>query len=325
MISSPRTTPARPHRQRCLVLGGGGFLGGHLVEALQADGYQVRVFDRVPRRATAAEIALETEWYEGDFGNRGDIAAALKGCQVVVHLVATTLPRTSNEDPAHDLESNLLPTIRFLAAAVEHGVTRIVFASSGGTVYGIPQAVPVPETHATQPLCSYGIHKLAIEQYLHLFHTLHGLEYCVLRLANPFGERQRSDASQGAVAVFLDRALRGEVLTVWGDGSAIRDYVYVGDVAQAFRQAIAYGAPTGVFNIGSGQGQSVNDLIAAIEALLGRPIARRYVDGRPFDVPVNVLDISRAGRELGWHPRVTFREGLERTLSWRRQLPGHAE
>ena len=100
MISSPRSTPARPRRQRCLVLGGGGFLGGHLVEALQADGYQVRVFDRVPRRATAADMALDTEWDEGDFGNRGDIAAALKGCQVVVHLVATTLPRTSNEDPS---------------------------------------------------------------------------------------------------------------------------------------------------------------------------------------------------------------------------------
>ena len=196
--------PLPPFRQRSLVLGGGGFLGGHLVEALQLAGSHVRVFDRQPRRSAAAHVASTTEWYEGDFGNRGDVAAALEGCDVAFHLVATTLPRTSNEDPVHDLESNLLPTVRFLDLALEHGVKKVVFASSGGTVYGPPRIVPVPETHPTQPLCSYGIHKLAIEQYLHLYHSLHGLAYCVLRLSNPFGERQRSDASQGVVAVFLD-------------------------------------------------------------------------------------------------------------------------
>jgi len=314
--------PAGARDQRCLVLGGGGFLGGHIVEALQAAGHPVRVFDRVPRRATTADVAPATEWFEGDFGNRGDVAAALSDCQVAVHLVATTLPRTSNEDPTHDLESNLLPTIRFLAVARERGVRRIVFASSGGTVYGIPSVVPVPETHATQPLCSYGIHKLAIEHYLHLYHALHGLEYCVLRLANPFGERQRSDASQGAVAVFLDHALRGTPVTIWGDGSAVRDYVYVGDVAAAFLAAVPPGGPTGVYNIGSGHGQSVNDLLAAIESLLGRTVARTYVEGRPFDVPVNVLDIGLAARELHWRPRVAFREALDRTLAWRRRVAG---
>ena len=305
----PESTPAR-----CLVLGGGGFLGGHLVEALQDTGCRVRVFDRVSKRAAAAFLAPTTEWYEGDFGNRGDVAAALEGCDVAFHLVATTLPRASNEDPVHDLESNLLPTVRFLDLALEHGLKKVVFASSGGTVYGRPLVVPIPETHPTQPLCSYGIHKLAIEQYLHLYHSLHGLAYCVLRLANPFGERQRSDAAQGAVAVFLDLALRGEEVTVWGDGSAVRDYVYVGDVARAFCMAATYEAPAGVFNIGSGQGHSVNELLAAIEGLLGRQIYRRYVRGRPFDVPINVLDATLAARTLKWQPTVPFRDGLERTL-----------
>ena len=306
--------PLQSTAVRCLVLGGGGFLGGHLVEALQGTGCRVRVFDRLSKRAAAAFLAPTTEWHEGDFGNRGDVAAALDGCDVAFHLVATTLPRASNEDPVHDLESNLLPTVRFLDLALEHGIKKVVFASSGGTVYGKPLLVPIPETHPTQPLCSYGIHKLAIEQYLHLYHSLHGLAYCVLRLANPFGERQRSDASQGAVAVFLDRALRGEEVTVWGDGSAVRDYVYVGDVARAFCQAAAYESPTGVFNIGSGQGRSVNELLAALEALLGRPVQRQYVPGRAFDVPVNVLDTTLAARTLGWQPSVPFRDGLERTL-----------
>ena len=306
--------PAPPFSRRSLVLGGGGFLGGHIVEALQAAGSSVRVFDRVPRRATAANIAAATEWHEGDFGNRGDVAGALNGCDVAFHLVASTLPRASNEDPVHDLESNLLPTVRFLDLALEHGIKKVVFASSGGTVYGNPVVVPVPESHPTQPLCSYGIHKLAIEQYLHLYHSLHGLAYCVLRLANPFGERQRSDVSQGAVAVFLDLALRGEEVTVWGDGSTVRDYIYVGDVASAFCRAATYEAPAGVFNIGSGHGQSVNQLLTAIEDLLGKPVPRRYVEGRPFDVPVNVLDTALAARTLGWRPKVSFRDGLERTL-----------
>jgi len=313
-VHSPVPSPSRP--PRCLVLGGGGFLGGHIVEALQAEGLAVRVFDRVLRRATAARIAADTEWHEGDFGNRGDVAAALKDCDVAFHLVATTVPRSSNEDPVHDLESNLLPTVRFLAAAVECGVKKVVFASSGGTVYGIPRTVPISESHQTQPLCSYGIHKLAIEQYLHLYYSLHGLAYSVLRLANPFGERQRSDSSQGAVAVFLDQALRGEEVTVWGDGCAVRDYVYVGDVARAFCLAATHQSPTGVFNVGSGKGHSVNELLVSIETLLGRAVPRRYSPGRPFDVPVNVLDIGLAGRELGWQPRVTFQEALDRTLHW---------
>ena len=300
--------------RRCLVLGGGGFLGGHLVEALQAAGSEVRIFDRLPKRSSSMAAAADTEWFEGDFGNRGDIAGALDGCDVAFHLVATTLPRTSNDDPVHDLESNLLPTVRFLDLALEHGLKRVVFASSGGTVYGPPSQVPVPETHPTRPLCSYGIHKLAIEQYLHLYQSLHGLEYCVLRLSNPFGERQRSDSSQGAVAVFLDSALRGDIVTVWGDGSAVRDYIYVGDVARAFCRAATYEAPAGVFNIGSGHGHSVNQLLAAIEELLDRPVPRRYVPGRPFDVPINVLDTTLARTVLGWHPDVSFRDGLERTL-----------
>ncbi len=302
--------PARSPR-RCLVLGGAGFLGGHIVEALLHEGYAVRVFDRLPRRTT---VPAAVEWVEGDFGNRGDLSKAVEGCETAIHLVATTLPKTSNEDPIHDLETNLVPTVRFLDLARDKGLRRVVFASSGGTVYGIPAGVPIAEIHQTHPICSYGIHKLAIEQYLHLYYTLHGLEYCILRLANPYGGRQRTDASQGAVAVFLDKALKHEEITVWGDGSVIRDYVYVTDVARAFCMACARTEPTGTFNIGSGEGQSIEQLIDAIGRLLGRRLARRYIQARAFDVPANVLDTALAARVLGWSPRFTFDEGLRRTL-----------
>jgi UDP-glucose 4-epimerase len=298
-----------------LVLGGAGFLGSHLVEALLQQQCNVRLFDRI-RGWTGVPGDANLEYCEGDFGNRGDVAAALRGCQTVFHLLGTTLPKGSNDDPVHDLESNLLTTVQLLELARHADVKKIVFASSGGTVYGVPTVVPIPEDHVTQPLCSYGIHKLAIEQYLRLYQSLYGIDYCVLRLANPFGERQRPDASQGAVAVFLDRALRGEEIVVWGDGSTVRDYVYVGDVATAFCRAARYSGEHKVFNIGSGHGLSVNELISSIETFLGRKISRRYLPGRPFDVPVNVLDVSRAAVHLGWYPQNSFCDGLRRTVAW---------
>jgi UDP-glucose 4-epimerase len=297
------------------VLGGAGFLGSHLAEALVVDGCAVRVFDRT-RNWSRLASAPDVEFIEGDFGNRGDVSSAVAGCRTVFHLLGTTLLENSNDDPVHDLELNLLTTVQFLEIARRHAVEKIVFSSSGGTVYGVATRVPIPEDHETRPLCSYGIHKLAIELYLHLYRSLHGLDYCVLRLANPFGERQRPDASQGAVSVFLDKALRGEEIVVWGDGSVVRDYVYVGDVARAFCQAARYEGTPRTFNIGSGQGLSLNALIAAIEAVVGRAVMRRYLPGRPLDVPVNVLDISRAAEHLGWRPRWSFHEGLRRTLEW---------
>ena len=163
--------------ERCLVLGGKGFIGSHLVDGLLAHGYRVRCFDRAhipPLSATTPPAGFEL--VEGDFTSESDVAAALEDCDVCFHLVSTTLPRSSNLDPVFDLETNLLPSVRLLRQAVQAGVRRVVFASSGGTVYGRPNAVPIPETHPTDPLCSYGIAKLAVEKYMGLFADLHGLE-----------------------------------------------------------------------------------------------------------------------------------------------------
>lgn len=187
-----------------------------------------------------------------------------------------------------------------------------------GTVYGIPERIPVAEGHPTEPLVSYGIAKLAIEKYLNLYWYLHGLEYSVLRVANPYGERQRVDTAQGAVAVFLSKALAGDPIEIWGDGSVTRDYIYIEDVVDAFIMAMNHEGEPRVFNIGSGEGRSLNQLLTTIEDLLGRPVERRYLPPRKFDVPVNVLDISRARDVLGWQPRVSFRDGLGRTLDWMR-------
>jgi UDP-glucose 4-epimerase len=304
---------------KCLVLGGGGFIGSHVVDALLERGHRVRVFER-PRVPQYRPCDGETlEWLEGDFQNSAVVSEAVRDADAIVHLVSTTLPKTSNDDPEFDVQSNVIGTLRLLRLAVESGVRKVVFISSGGTVYGVPVAIPIPETHPTEPRVSYAIGKLAVEKYLAVFQQQHGLDYAVLRVANPYGPRQRVDIAQGAVAVFLDAALSQRSVDIWGDGSVVRDYVHITDVARAFVLALEYGGTERIFNIGSGQGHSLTDLLNVIERAVGHPVARRFLPARGIDVPSNVLDIARARRELGWAPQIGLDEGVARTVEWLRE------
>jgi len=304
----------------CLILGGAGFIGSHLAEGLLQAGHHVRIFDR-PNVIRPSILASDprVEWLEGDFTNEEDVSRILPGSDTIFHLAYTTLPRSSNDNPIYDVQTNLIGSLRLLDLAKAAAVRKIIFVSSGGTVYGATGPDRIAETHPTDPIVSYGITKLAIEKYLHMYSALYGVDYCVLRLANPFGERQRVAAAQGAVTVFLHKALHGETIEIWGDGSVRRDYIYIKDVVDAFIRALSYGGAQRVFNIGSGQGRSVNEILVAIEQVLGRPVARVYEAARSFDVPSNVLDISRARDILGWAPAIPFSEGLARTLHWLRE------
>lgn len=308
---------------RCLVLGGRGFIGAHLVDSLLDNGYLVRCFDR-PHIVPMGDSHLSNpnfELFEGDFVSEADVCEALLGCDVCFHLVSTTLPKSSNADPVFDVESNILGTVRFLTNAVKLGLKKIVFVSSGGTVYGLPKELPILELHPTNPVCSYGIAKLTIEKYLNLFKQLHGLNYTVLRLANPFGERQRVHASQGAIAVFLGKVLHGDPVEIWGDGSVVRDYIYIADVVDAMLRSIDYDGDENVFNIGSGCGHSLNEVLDVIEKVTGKYAQRRYLPTRTFDVPVSVLNIARAQGSLGWTPKVDFETGLLRFSEWLSKNP----
>lgn len=304
---------------RCLVLGGSGFIGSHLTEALANAGYWVRSFDTRPQ-PIEYPASDRIEHVTGDFRDSKQVSRALAGCDYVFHLVSTTLPKTSNDDPLSDVSDNLLPTVSLLDQAVAQGVKKILFLSSGGTIYGVPKTLPIAEDHAKQPLNSYGIVKLTIEHYLRLYHVLHGLNYQVLRLSNPFGERQAIVASQGAIAVFMGKALKGEALEVWGDGGVIRDYIYISDVIDALLLALAYDGAHREINIGSGQGLSINQVIEAISRTTGKNIDKRHLPQRSFDVPASVLCIKMAKSELNWQPRVSFEEGLQRVETWIRGI-----
>ncbi len=302
---------------RCLVLGGGGFIGSAVVDRLLLDKHAVRVFERPdvkPYRTFGPQE--QVDWVGGDLQNAQEVAEALQGVDTVFHLVSTTLPKNSNDDPIYDVQTNLVATLQLLQAMVASGVRRIVFISSGGTVYGAPRYMPIDESHPTEPQVSYGITKLAIEKYLVLYEATHGIKATILRVANPFGERQRIASAQGAVGVFLNQAMQGKTIEIWGDGSVTRDYIHISDVAEAFIKAAEYRGDKNVFNIGSGAGTSLNDLLATIESVLGAPVARQYLEGRPFDVKINVLDTSRAAAELGWVPQVSLSDGISRTIAW---------
>lgn len=301
---------------KCVVVGGGGFIGSHLTQALLAQGCEVTVFDRPESRYLGYLQKMGASLQTGDFLNPDDLGRAVSGCDVLYHLVSTTVPQTSNDNPVYDVYSNVLGTLRMLDLAGKAQIKKVVFASSGGTVYGIPQEIPIKENHPTEPTSSYGISKLTVEKYLHLYSTLYNMDYCVLRIANAYGERQPVTETQGVISAFLDRAIRRQEIGIWGDGSIMRDYIHVSDIVNALVKAAAYEGDPKIFNVGGGQGHSLNDIIGVIENITRLSIQPKYMPGRLFDVPINVLDISRAKMYLNWQPAVGLFEGISRMYEW---------
>jgi UDP-glucose 4-epimerase len=297
----------------CLVLGACGFMGTHLVSALLREGHQVRAFDLpVKVKDTNNRSHPNLEYVGGRFDHKAELASALDDVDIVFHLVGTTVPQSSNEDMAFDIQTNLIDTVAFLHLCVQRGVKRVLFPSSGGTIYGIPLKNPVRESSATRPICSYGIVKQAIENYLHLFNYLHGLEYVVLRISNPYGTGHQK-VGQGVIPTFLKCIKDQGRIDVWGDGSVVRDYIFIHDVVEAFLKAMAYSSSESVFNIGSGVGTSLSEVIELIEEVVGVTFKRVFSPGRKVDVPAIYLDISLAREKLGWQPEVSLKKGIKMT------------
>lgn len=302
---------------KIVLFGGGGFIGSTIADRLLLDGHELRIFERprIPPYRKFSE-SEKVEWVTGDMSSIHDVDNAVSSMDVVMHLVSTTLPKSSNDDPVYDVQSNVLATLQMLNAMVAHKVGKIIFISSGGTIYGNPQYLPIDEKHPTNPLVSYGITKLTIEKYLQMYSHLYGIKAVTLRVANPYGERQRIETAQGAIGVFLHRALSGLPIEIWGDGSVTRDYIHVSDVADAFVKAVEYQGDCNCFNVSSGSGASLNELVKMLENVLDKHIDVSYKSARPFDVPVSILSNDLARKELNWIPKVQMHEGIARTSEW---------
>ncbi|ORC47258.1 hypothetical protein B2G74_24220 [Burkholderia sp. A27] len=293
------------------VLGGDGFLGTHLVNALLSRGARLRVYGRNPRERYRNGTVVAVR---GNFANGSALEEAVDGASLVYHLVSSTIPSTSNADPVADVQSNLIGSLHLLETMKRCGVNRIVYASSGGTVYGNPRNLPVAEDHSLDPLCSYGIVKVAVEKYLNMFSCVDGITATVLRLSNPYGPLQRAHGAQGVISVFAHKILAGQNIEVWGDGTTVRDYIYIDDVIDAMVRA-AHATHSGVYNIGSGVGHSLNRILEILADVMGKKANVRYLPKRSFDVREIVLDVRRARAELGWQPETSLEEGIRRYCS----------
>jgi UDP-glucose 4-epimerase len=298
---------------KVLVIGGSGFIGSHVVDKLLASGHSVRVFDRHPERYRAP--LPEVDYHFGEFADRMALVEALSGVDVVYHLLSTTVPGTADLDPRTDIEDNLLGTINLLDSMQQLGLFRILFLSSGGTVYGVPDTIPIPETHALRPINSYGIVKATIEHYLEMYRRTRGFSPVIIRASNPFGPRQAHTGIQGVVSTFLRRILAGQTLEIWGDGGVVRDYLDVRDLAELCVRAGA-SDKQGAYNAGSGHGLSVNEIVQAVRVATQMDFRTIYKPGRPLDVPQSVLDCSRAKTDFGWECEIAFEAALSNTWSW---------
>lgn len=300
-----------------LIVGGNGFLGSHLVDRLLAD-HSVVVLDTRPRRTDVTWEGVSC--FSGSSANSQLVSGLLRDLKIetVFYLGWTSIGETATRDPGEDIRANVLPAIAFLDVCVTAGVKRIIFTSSGGTVYGIPERLPVSEDHPLNPINAYGAAKVAVETYLRMYHHLYGLEYVIARPSVPYGPGQDVSRRQGAVSVFIDKALKGEPITIFGDGETVRDYFYVTDLADALAKMIDC-EPNQTFNIAGPRGYTLMELIAEIEATLDVKIRINYEPGRKIDVHDLSLNTAKIESELKWSAKVDLREGIKRTAEWIRQ------
>jgi len=305
-----------------LVTGGAGFIGSHVADRFLAERCAVTVLDdlssgrreRVPAGARFIEMELSDPGMDDVFaGGRFD---------VVSHQAAQVDVRVSVADPGRDAATNVAGFLRILECARRHGVRRVVYASSGGVVYGDAAVLPTPEDVPLLPISPYGVSKLAGEHYLHYYAAVHGLEYAALRYGNVYGPRQDPHGEAGVVAIFGRRILEGAPIMIYGDGRQERDYVFVDDVAEANLLAATAALPplggltSRAWNIGTGRGTSVHELADRLAAAAGKTVERRPAPPRPGELFRSVLDASRARSDLGWEPSVDLDEGLRRTLAF---------
>jgi UDP-glucose 4-epimerase len=298
---------------RVVVTGGAGFIGSHVADAFLADGAKVLVIDDLSS-GREENVPAAAELQPVDIVDAQQLRKAIEGFapDVVCHLAAQASVTVSVERPEHDLEVNVRGTLNVLEAT-RAAETFVVFASTGGAIYGDEAPIPTPETADRHPVSPYGTSKLAAEEYVATWSRLHGMPNVTLRLGNVYGPRQEPHGEAGVVAIFSDHLLREAAPTVYGNGEQSRDYVHVSDVVDAFRAAASSGAP-GLFNVGTGIETSVNRLLDILQSAAGTALEPRFEPLRSGELIRSALDAGRLRGELGWLPRVPAEEGLAATL-----------
>ena len=306
--------------RKAIVTGGAGFVGSHLVDLLVDLDWELLVLD---------DLSSGHLEFIGSARRRGNVSAhvmdirapelpatfARFGPEVIFHLAAQSKVRPSVDDPVHDASVNVLGTINVLQGAVESGARKVVFASSGGAIYGSDVKLPVTERSAKRPDSPYGVSKKVVDDYFRWFQGTHGTEYVQLAFTNIFGPRQDPGLEGGVTAIFAQAMIAGRRPRIFGDGSQTRDFVFVQDAVDAFMRAADKGNGV-LLNIGSGVETSVNDLYAAIAKATGFGDSPIYEDPKPGEVARSVIDASKAKKVIGWEAWTPLADGLEMTVDW---------
>ena len=309
---------------RCCVVGGSGFIGRKVVDVLLSTGRQVVVVGRNPQ--PSRQLPESAMYFHGDISDKGFISERLQEADEVIDLAYSSVPKTSFENPVEDILSNLPGSVGMFELACTMRIRKMVFISSGGTIYGEPKCLPIAETHPTEPISPYGITKLALEKYAFMFHRLKGLPITCVRPANPFGEGQAPFVGQGFIATAIASILSGKEVLVFGERGTIRDYIYVDDLAKGIVAALDFALPGECYNVGTGIGRSNLDIIESISRIAEQNGLMQKIchqPTRPFDVSANILDSAKLKEISGWQPNADFDESIERTFSWYMEHHGH--
>ncbi len=300
---------------RILVTGGAGFIGSHVADTLIEAGHEVHIVDDLSA-STGRNVHADAHFHRLDI--RSEKAADLikeNRYDVLVHHAAQMDVRRSVADPSFDADVNLRGFLNLMEAGRRAGLKKVVFASTGGAIYGEPEYVPQDEQHLLRPLSPYGITKLATEKYLHFYQEEYGIQYVALRYGNVYGPRQNPHGEAGVIAIFIERLMTGRQPVIYGDGEQTRDYVFVADVVRANVAALQY-AHSGVFNVGTSIETTVNRLFRVLRDEIAPDMPEKHEASRPGEQQRSVLDFALAERELGWTPRVSIEEGLIQTVEW---------
>lgn len=307
---------------RILILGAGGFIGTNLaIACAQKDSNEVIAYDIKNEYLDniRKKCGDNVSYLVGTFESTTDFDAILKDIDLVYHLFSNNIPGNSNKNIELDIQANVMVTIKLLEACVRNNVQKVSFISSGGAVYGKEHQMPLKEDTPTNPITSYGIQKMTIEKLLYVYDYIYGLDYRIIRLANPYGPYQRPNSDLGILTKFVYYALNDKLATVYGDGSIIRDYIYIEDAIKAVINITDGegidddGVQHKIFNVGSGKGTSINDIIKCIEATLKTDLRIQYRQARETDVPINYLDISLYESIFGKLIHNTLEEGIIKT------------
>lgn len=302
---------------KCIIFGGNGFIGSHLAIGLVKKGYDVTVFDNFKFCTMNLEdIVDDIEIIKGDFFNEQDMNNALKDAEYVFHYISSTTPATAIKDPIYDIESNIIGSVKLIQNSLKNNVKKIIFPSSGGTVYGDKTSNQSLEIDPVNPVNPYAISKLTVEKYLYYFNYLYGIDYTILRYSNPYGEKQNPLGKQGVIPIFLNKIKHGEKPVIYGDGSMVRDYIYIKDAIDATISVMEKKTKEKIFNVGSGKGVSLNELVDITSRVIGQKITPDYIENCGVYIPKIILNISRIQKEIDWKPTTELYEGISKTWEW---------